>query len=218
MFHIFAKKLLQKYDVFNNPVNPSPKNAVLFRLPIEYIDPSYIHNLSPNVSSDLEMAGSISENKPMYDFMLNPGHSYGEKMIQKWNQKYTTHIPFLRDSQYILREMPIYLDKVDTSTKYKINCEKIDEIWKCVKDDASFLERYSFMEWSVLEHLNESSTFLQCISLVNIMSPLMSLFIPIIFLIMPFIILKIQKVPINFEMYLEILKSIAKNHFIGKLS
>jgi hypothetical protein len=33
---------------------------------------------------------------------------------------------------------------------------------------------------------------------------------------MPFIILKIQKIPINFAMYLEILKSIAKNHFIGK--
>lgn len=216
MFHVFANKLLQKSDLFNESLKSSPIDVGLFRLPVEYIDPTYLHNLSPNVSSDLELADSISENKPMYEFILNPQHSYGKKMIQKWNQKYTTHVPFLRDSQDILREMPVYLDKIGTSTKYKINCEKIDEIWKCVKDDASFLEKYSFMEWSFLEHLNESSTFLQCISLMNIMSPIMSLFIPIIFLIMPFIILKIQKIPINFEMYLEILKSIAKNHFIGK--
>jgi hypothetical protein len=40
----------------------------------------------------------------------------------------------------------------------------------------------------------------------------MSLFIHIIFLILPFIILKIQKIPIDVKMYLERLKSIAKNH------
>jgi hypothetical protein len=97
-----------------------------------------------------------------------------------------------------------------------VNCEKIDEIWKSIKEDAAFLEKHNFIEWPMLKHMNDSSTFLQCMSMVNIMSPLISLFIPVIFLIMPFIILKIQGIPINFTMYLEILKSIAKNHFIGK--
>ena len=222
MFHIFSKKLLEKYDILKGQTETESdtsckdKNALLFRLPIEYIDSTYIHHLSANVAEDLELANSITENKPIYDFLLNPEHAYGKKMIQKWKQKYTTHIPFLRDSQNILREMPTYLDKMESSTKYQMNCEKIDEIWQNVKSDASFLEKYSFMEWSTFEYLNDSTLFLQCVSFINIASPVMSLFIPIVFLIMPFIILKIQKIPINFAMYLEILKSIAKNHFIGK--
>jgi hypothetical protein len=40
--------------------------------------------------------------------------------------------------------------------------------------------------------------------------------LPLIFIILPFIILKIQRIPINFTVYLEVLASIAKNHFIGK--
>jgi hypothetical protein len=217
MFHLFIKKFLNKKDLSNENVSPtSSEKKILFKLPIEYIDSTYVHSLSPNVANDLELADSITENKPMYDFMLNPEHIYGKNMIQKWKNKYTTNIPFLRDSQNVIRETSIYLDKLSCSTKYKINCEKMNEIWKNVKEDSSFLEKYSFIEWSLLEHLNDSSTFLQCMALMNIMSPIMSLFIPIIFLILPFIILKIQKIPIDFKMYLEILKSIAKNHFIGK--
>jgi hypothetical protein len=48
------------------------------------------------------------------------------------------------------------------------------------------------------------------------MSPAISLFIPLLFLIFPFIILKIQGIPITFEIYVTVLKDLAKNHFIGK--
>jgi hypothetical protein len=44
----------------------------------------------------------------------------------------------------------------------------------------------------------------------------MSFFIPFILLLFPFIILKIQGVPITFEIYVDTLKSIARHHFIGK--
>jgi hypothetical protein len=47
-------------------------------------------------------------------------------------------------------------------------------------------------------------------------APIMSFIIPIILFIFPFIILKIQKVPISFQMYIQVLKDIAKHHFIGK--
>jgi len=48
------------------------------------------------------------------------------------------------------------------------------------------------------------------------LSPIMSLILPIIFLIVPFIILKIRGLPITFSIYVEVLKDIARNHFIGK--
>jgi hypothetical protein len=72
------------------------------------------------------------------------------------------------------------------------------------------------MEWSMLEYLNHSSEFLQILSVINIFSPLLSLLVPIIFLIFPFVILRLRGVGITFEQYVETLKEISKNHFIGK--
>jgi len=45
---------------------------------------------------------------------------------------------------------------------------------------------------------------------------LITLILPIMFLIFPFIILKFQGIPITFDIYINVLKTLAKNHFIGK--
>ena len=213
MIHLFTKHILKHND---KPENSEPGSHTIsnFLLPIDYLDSHYIHTLPENVISDLELC--VSENKSMYECLVEPKHEFSKNMIQKSASKYTTHIPFLTDTQDVIKSIPKYLEKTRTYSKYNVNCEKINEIWKSLKEDASFLEKHYFMEWPMLKHMNESSTFLQCVSMLNIMSPVISLFIPIIFLIMPFIILKIQRIPIDFNMYLEILKSIAKNHFIGK--
>ena len=72
------------------------------------------------------------------------------------------------------------------------------------------------MDWSILKSFNESSSFLQALSFIHVISPLISFILPFIFLIFPFIILKIQGIPINVSIYVETLKNIAKSHFIGK--
>jgi hypothetical protein len=215
MIHLFTKHVLKTTESPDNEQNkPCSHTISNFRLPIEYLEEEYIHTLPSNVISDLELCDS--ENTPMYEFLIDPKHEFSKNMMKKCVSKYTTNIPFLIDTQNIIKSSSTYLEKTRTYSNYNVNCEKINEIWKSLKEDASFLEKHYFMEWPMLKHMNESSTFLQCISMVNIMSPLISLFIPVIFLIMPFIILKIQRIPIDFNMYLEILKSIAKNHFIGK--
>ena len=218
MIHLFTKHILKNnHENDNNdkvPKPPSSHTISNFRLPIDYLEPECLHTLPSNVISDLEICDS--ENTPMSDFLFEPKHMFSKNITKKHLNKYTTNIPFLLDTQNVVRSTPTYLEKTRTYSNYNVNCEKIDEIWKSLKEDASFLEKHYFIEWPMLKHMNESSTFLQCMSMVNIMSPLISLFIPVIFLIMPFIILKMQRIPINFTMYLEILKSIAKNHFIGK--
>ena len=80
-----------------------------------------------------------------------------------------------------------------------------------------FLEKYSFMDWSMFKYLNNSSYFLQFLSIINMSSPVLSLVLPLLFLIFPFLILKFQGIPITFTTYLDVLKTIAKNHFIGKM-
>ena len=68
----------------------------------------------------------------------------------------------------------------------------------------------------MLKEFNQSSSFLQALSIAHILSHLMSFFIPFLFLLFPFIILKFQGVSISFPVYMNVLKQIAKNHFIGK--
>ena len=214
MIHLFTKHILKNNENSENNEEQRSHTISNFRLPIDYLNSEHIHTLPENVISDLELC--VSENKSMYEILVEPKHEFSKNMIKKCVSKYTNHIPFLIDTQHVIKCIPTYLEKTRTYSKYNVDCAKINEIWKSLKEDASFLEKHYFMEWPMLKHMNESSTFLQCISMLNIMSPVISLFIPVVFLIMPFIILKIQRIPIDFNMYLEILKSIAKNHFIGK--
>jgi DNA mismatch repair ATPase MutS len=95
-------------------------------------------------------------------------------------------------------------------------CNKIDEIWRSLKCDSGFLEKYSYIEWDCLKFLNTHPSFLQAITLANMSAPVLSFLIPILFLIFPFIILKIQGIPITMNVYIKTLKEIAKHHFIGK--
>jgi len=68
----------------------------------------------------------------------------------------------------------------------------------------------------MLKYLNKSPSFLEAITLANMISPIISLMIPIFLFIFPFIILKLQNIPITVEVYLDVLKTIAQHHFIGK--
>jgi hypothetical protein len=46
----------------------------------------------------------------------------------------------------------------------KDECDHMLDIWREVKDDESFLEKYSYVEWDAMKKLNESPEFLQTLS------------------------------------------------------
>jgi len=196
-----------------------------FKLPITFLSPEKIHPLPQNVSADLEMVSTnISEYNSqkdtqssvgIYDYILQPKHQFAKQIIQEWNQQFTTDIDHLKDTQNVIANMGSYLSQ-NENTFDSDKCKSILEIWADTKEDSSFLEKYCYLEWDMVKHLNKSSHFLQSLTLINMSSPIMSFIIPIIFLIFPFIILKIQRVPITFSVYIKVLQDIAKNHFIGK--
>jgi ABC-type multidrug transport system fused ATPase/permease subunit len=189
-----------------------------FKLPIEYLPEDQIFPLNPVVSADLELVESKSE-KSMYEHLFQPSSPFAKEMVHKWKNQYTTNTDYLGQTQQILLEqknVDIILSKSDTNTPYKLKHDILMSIWDDVKKDEDFLEKYCFVEWDVLKPLNRSSGFLQVLSIANIMSPAISLVIPILFLLFPFIILKIRGIPITFSVYIDVLKEIAKNHFIGK--
>lgn len=194
---------------------PEEKNAKanVFKLPISYLDNEDLFLLSKTVSDDLELVSSPAT--PVYNYLFQPKHEFAKKMIPEWNKQYTTNTEFLTDSKTVILGMNEYKKKMEISSGHTVNCEKINEIWKEVKTNPEFLTKYGYIEWDMLKNLNQSATFLEALSITSIISPLISLIIPFLLLLFPFIILKIQNVPITFELYYDVLKSIAQNQ-IGR--
>jgi energy-coupling factor transporter ATP-binding protein EcfA2 len=98
-----------------------------------------------------------------------------------------------------------------------INQSEVEEVWLEIKTETGFTEKYHFMDWKRFKHFNNSSAFLQLLSLYNMTSPLISLSIPIFFLIFPFILLKIQGIPISLTKYIDIVKMLFKQHQLGQI-
>ena len=208
---------------------PISEKQTLFRLPIQYLEEDVLHPISTTVTEDLELHSQRlsaeidksaataatpppSPEKSMYDILFQPTHSFAKNMKKEWSKQFTSHTGFLSDTQKVIRNMRDF----PTHPTYVFPEHTMLEIWSALKEDDSFLEKYGYMERSMLTYLNTSSSFLQSLSIINSISPLTSILIPIILMVVPFVILKIRGIEVNFSVYFQILKDIAKNHFIGK--
>ena len=174
-----------------------------FRLPITYVKKESLHSLSETVMDDLEY-------KTILSTILTPENeecnSFGDLIKKEWYQ-YSSDIHFLHDTQTILKSMKKDEKKKDSNHFFTI--------WDDVHD-KHFLEKYYYMEWPQLIQFNKSAKFLQCISIANVLSPIISLFLPLFILLFPFLLLKLQGIPITMSLYFQVLKETARNHFIGK--
>jgi len=178
-------KLIDKnntLDIINPSENKSIKKQIIstnFHLPITYLDPKEIHPLSPIVSSDLELLRPESEFS-VYENIFLPSNTFGRNTIPAWSKQFTTNISFLKDSQNVLYNIQNIKNKYrNVNTIREPKYDKIMEIWNDIKEDSSFLDKYGYMEWNYLLHLNESSSFLQCLTMANVISPLISLLLPV---------------------------------------
>ncbi len=184
-----------------------------FKLPIEYVDKDELHPLSSIVSEDLELVKQDGEGS-VYEQLFQPTNILGHNMIEDWKVNFTSNEQYLIDTQLVLKEtkpLPSFFNI------HEINDREFLDNWDELKiDHSAFLEKYGFIEWSMLESFNRSSLFLQLLSIVNMMSPVISLMLPFIFLLFPFIILKLRGIPISMGTYINVLGDIAKHHFIGK--
>ena len=181
----------------------------IFNLPISYLQDK--QPLAEHIKTDLEFT-SLKGEKTLYDTVFQPETIYGKQTVTLWSQYYTANKDFIKDSQKVVKTL--YKKKDDLAI---INYEGVDEVWQEIKTETGFLEKYHFIDWKRFKHFNNSSAFLQLLSLYNLTSPLISLSIPIFFLIFPFILLKIQQTPISLSKYFEILKMLFKQHQLGQI-
>lgn len=187
-----------------------------FKLPIQHLDETKIQKIPHHVSTDLELASSVSSSSPsMYEHVFQPTNEFGRKMIPEWEKQFTTDTQYLKDTQDVVKSHKAFIEKTKDDT-CAYDCDNVLTIWKTLKDDPRFLDKYAYMEWKMLKYLNESPAFLQCMSLIHLLSPITTVLVPILSLIVPFILLKLKGIPIDFATYVSVLKDIAKNNFVGK--
>jgi hypothetical protein len=200
---------------FTEEIIPPSENK--FKLPIDYLDKTEIYTLRKNVYQDLELEKTedLSQNPIMYDYLLQPQTEFSKQTISKWTT-ITTNTEFLKETQQVIQELDVY-DPIKQPVGFTPEYTTIMNIWKSAREDPNFLEKYSFIEFPMFKYLNKMPSFLQTISLINMSSPILSLLMPLLIFIFPFIILKIQGIPITMTMYINTLKHIGRQHFIGQL-
>lgn len=190
----------------SEPIEKEP--SVPFKLPIEYLDEKVVHTLSDVVASDLELV-SATASDPMYDVLLKPKHQFAKDMIPCWKKSFTSDTEFLKQSQQVIISTE--------SCESPVDCAAISAIWKDIYETTGFHDRYSYIDIEKFHFINNSSKFMGVWTVVNLLSPIFSIILPLILVIAPFVLLKIQRVPIEFGTYITVLKDIAKKHALGKV-
>jgi energy-coupling factor transporter ATP-binding protein EcfA2 len=93
----------------------------------------------------------------------------------------------------------------------------IDKLWIDIAGDKNFKQRFSYIDFPMLDSLNKSPAAMQLMSVYNLTSPVISLLSPLILLFIPFFLLKIQKSQVSLSTYFTSLKTILSSHPIGKV-
>jgi hypothetical protein len=184
-----------------------------FKLPIFYNEQRM--ELNKNITTDLELIKTVDPSgcNPLYHYAFQPKTEYAVKVIEQMPNYYTTDTKFLKDTQKLLSSTFAN----ETLAEKSGAKPSVLEIWDEIKNDTGFKERYHYIDWPMWEYLNKSDYFLQIMSVYNLTAPVISLLVPFIILIIPFFVIKAKGLSVTVNEYVEILKSIASNHAIGKL-
>lgn len=172
--------------------------------------------LNKNIIDDLELLqlNEIDDNRnSLLQTIINPQSQIGKENLCKFLQYYTSDKNYLKDTQSVIQNW-----KTDDNivTKQKIY-DKFYSLWKDIKNDENFIDRYYYVDVDFFKFLNNSSSFLQILSLYNLMSPILSLILPLILLLVPFFMLKFSGVKITIESYYKVLVKIFSKHALGQI-
>jgi energy-coupling factor transporter ATP-binding protein EcfA2 len=184
---------------------------------------------------------------PMYETIFKPESAFSKRYVALWSRYYTTNVEFLKESQTFYRSYvnqygcklsePLRMICDDqnnyTYKPYKTGDDAgagageiifphdvyntIDKLWLDIACDKNFKQRFSYIDFPMLDNLNKSPMVMQLMSIYNLTSPVISLLSPLILLFIPFFLLKIQKSQVSLSSYFASLKTIFSSHPIGKI-
>jgi len=199
MDFLFKQEEKVPIEKISNPVF----DKTIFKLPIEYLEESKLHDLSPIVESDLELSAS------MYPVLLKPKNELSTSMIQRFKNNYTSDATFLNQTQTVIKNAVAPLTE-------DFDAADVLHVWRDIYEVDGFKERHGYIDMTQINFVNKMSTFMGYWTIMNLVSPIFSIILPFLFIMAPFIMLRIQSVPITFSTYITMLKELAKSHAIGK--
>ena len=182
-----------------------------FLFPIEF-DKSK-KQIFNNLYEDLELLKTTSDKISIYQKTFNPSSEIGKECLKKWSKYYTTNPNFLKDTQKIIKN----IDKNNNLINDNKIISECWNSWSNIKNSENFAEKFQYIEWDKFKFLNKSELFLGFLTFYEIVSPVLSLLAPIMLFIIPFIILKILKMPITVETYVKILLEQLDKHPLGQI-
>lgn len=162
------------------------RETISHKLPIEYVSHQ---KLSETIRNDLEI-GKIN---PLYKHLF-----HSTPLMDQWCENYTTDKSFLKHTQRCIKRYSVK-DYV---------CDGFQKGYQDFISETNFIDKYQYIGFKFLKHLNESSTFLHSLSLYNLASPVLSLLSPLMMLILPFMIIKLQNGSITIDAYIQHLKKV----------
>jgi hypothetical protein len=201
----------------------------VFKLPITYntktkqTDDTVVNNLELTtttfIGDVMDKDTTDTTDVPIYDTIFKPSNKASLQVITQMAKYYTTDTTYLKETQTFVNALND--EELNTiKNKHGFSDFDMDDMFNTfneIKNETGFLEKYLYIDWSFAKELNNNPHFLQCMSLYNISSPLLSLCLPIIILIIPFIIIKLKGIELNVGEYFEILKMLVSNHSIFKV-
>lgn len=176
----------------------------MYRLPIEFLQDK--SSVSQDIVQDAQL---LSGSKPLYELVLgvdSPMSSMEREFLPKYARFYTNNIPFLKDTQVLLKNGVGYKN---------VEIDTISEIKDVMKTEDSFIQDYGYVGWQPLRFINNNSKALHALYVYSIGSPLLSLVIPILSLFIPFLCMWSCKQQITMETYISWLSYILRNHSIA---
>ena len=128
------------------------------------------------IVNDLELIKSCDEkNKPIYEELFNPNDKISKETAKLWVEYYTNDTKFLKDSKNLYKKI-----KIAEPNDYN----KFSKLWlEIMNHKDTFLVEISFVDSKYLRSFNNNSKFLTYLSIYNMMSPVLALITPIIYLL-----------------------------------
>lgn len=202
--------------------------TTIFKLPIELCDAKIA--ISKNIITDLELCNDADrERVSLYGNIFNKETLFGRTNLDMWSKYYTNDRDFLRDSQQLYREYRIQEYRPNESKTSDKDALLLEESPRSIDDetiynlstdifhDEGFIDRFHYIDLPVFKDLNKNEAVLQIMAYQNLSSPAFALVMPVLMLMLPFFIIKIQGHEITFERYTDFIKQLLGNHILGQL-
>jgi hypothetical protein len=198
-------------------------NLYTFEHPLNYNNFSNtFFTVSDNIKSDLDLySGQKEEKIKLYDVLLNnindikkSENGFIQQKTKSQQRVYDTltNIVF-KDNTYIDANkelIKITGENLDEKLLEKtIQQQEIIEATIFSKElNSTFYETYNYIDYKPIDFVNRSSKIMGFLNVYTLSSPLISLLMPIIILLIPFFTMRIRGMNISFSNYYTFLKQI----------